>query len=520
MTTDRQRWPLAAAALDDSSSASRSIDDLDTAIRTLARQMNAETYRMLMLVREFDDRMGWQKWSMRNCAEWLAWRCDLSLSAAREHVRTAHALREMPAIAAAFADGRLSYSKVRALTRVVEYRDEHALLAYALKVSAEQLEERCREIRNASPEQSVTGAWRAWERRSLIVSRDPARGILKITVELPIEDGEVVVNAIERAADEGDAAVGLEFAAARKLERVRDAADETSGANGWRAQRADALLAIAKASLAGAATTAHDSETCGASSACVADYYQLIIHVDEKVLRGGLGRSDLPIDSVKRLACDGSVVIVTEDERGAPLDVGRKQRIVSTPLKRALWSRDRGCTFPGCPNRRYIDAHHIRHWADGGETSLENLTLLCSHHHRALHEGRFAIRRDALDAIYFQRADGRVIPKGGYRADDMLDDDVETGGAGVPDVEPSAEGYPLRPRDSRTPSAEVREGAAVYVVRRDGAALADVQWRLRRRAVAEASGGSRLYSASLGEVIAASSFAIAFGELVRRANRL
>ena len=228
MATDPQRWAFAAIVLDEHPADPRSIDDLDTAIRTLARQMNAETYRMLMLVREFDDRMGWQKWSMRNCAEWLAWRCDLSLSAAREHVRTAHALREMPAIAAAFADGRLSYSKVRALTRVVEYRDEDTLLAYALKVSAEQLEERCREIRNASPEQSVAGAWRAWERRSLIVSRDPARGMLKITVELPIEDGEVVVNAIERAADEGDAAVGLEFAAARKLERVRDAADETA----------------------------------------------------------------------------------------------------------------------------------------------------------------------------------------------------------------------------------------------------------------------------------------------------
>jgi len=257
---------------------------------------------MLMLVREFDERMGWQKWSMRNCAEWLAWRCELSLSAAREHVRTAHALREMPAIAAAFADGRLSYSKVRALTRVVEYRDEDTLLDYALKVSAEQLEERCREIRNASPEESVAGAWRAWERRSLIVSRDPARGMLKITVELPIEDGEVVVNAIERAADEGDAAVGLEFAAARKLQRVRDAADETSGANGWRAQRADALLAIMKASLAGAPATPRASaadgsalagavqsdstaggpETCGVSSACVADHYQVIVHVDEK----------------------------------------------------------------------------------------------------------------------------------------------------------------------------------------------------------------------------------------------
>jgi len=103
------------------------------------------------------------------------------------------ALRDTPAIAAAFEDGRLSYSKVRALTRVVECRDEDTLLAYALEVSAEQLEERCREIRNASPEQSVGGAWRAWEHRSLIVSRDPARAMLKITVELPIEDGEVVI---------------------------------------------------------------------------------------------------------------------------------------------------------------------------------------------------------------------------------------------------------------------------------------------------------------------------------------
>ena len=479
MTTDRQRWAAELTAFDDASD-SRSIDELDVAIRSLARQMNVQTYRMLELVREFDDRLGWQKWSARNCAEWLAWRCDLSLSAAREHVRAAHALREMPAIAAAFADGRLSYSKVRALTRVVEYQDEATLLAYALKVSAEQLEERCREIRNASPERSVGGAWRAWEHRSLTVARDPARGMLRITVELPIEDGEVIVNAIERAADEGDAALGLEFAAARKLERVRDAADEPRSANGWRAERADALLAIAKASLAGALGTAHDpeardSELCdsesrgsecrGASAACVADHYQVVVHVDDSALRGGLGRSDLPIDTVKRLCCDGSLIVVTEDERGAPLDVSRKQRTVSTPLRRALWSRDRGCTFPGCPNRRYVDAHHIHHWADGGATSLANLALLCSHHHRALHEGRFAIRRDAHGGIYFQRPDGRVIPKGGYRLDDMLDDDVEAGAEAGIASEPSAEGYSILPRNHRNPSAEVRESAAVYMIR-------------------------------------------------------
>src|SRR5262245_40899098 len=133
-------------------STDRSIDDLDREICRLARQMNAETYRWLMLVRDFDDRFGFAKWGLPSCAEWLAWRCGLSLSAAREKVRTTQALRSLPAISAAFADGSLSYSKVRALTRVAALHDEHLLLAYALDATASQVEERCRQIRNAAPE--------------------------------------------------------------------------------------------------------------------------------------------------------------------------------------------------------------------------------------------------------------------------------------------------------------------------------------------------------------------------------
>ena len=160
------------------------------------------------------------------------------------------------------------------------------------------------------------------------------------------------------------------------------------------------------------------------------------MHVDEKSLRGGIGRSDLPIETVKRLTCDGSLIKVVEDDRGSPLDVGRKQRTVSTALKRALWARDRGCSFSGCRNTRYVDAHHIRHWADGGDTSLENLTLLCTHHHTLLHEGGFTIHRNEPAAIYFRRPDGRVIPRSGYRAADMLDDVA----VALPNENPSAEG--------------------------------------------------------------------------------
>ena len=467
MTAQLARGAVAFAASDDPS-----IDDLDRAIAKLARQMNAETYRMLVLVRAFDERYGWAKWGCANCSEWLAWRCGLSVSAAREKVRTANALRKLPAISAAFADGRLSYSKVRALTRVATTYDENLLLAYALDATASQVEDRCRQIRNAEPE-SVHGARHVWERRSLTLFRDRARNCVRIVIELPAEDGELVGHAVDSAVAAGEAALGVEFAT--------DRAGES-----WRAQQADALVAIAKAYLGGSAGAGAGGATTNERSVPAADHYQVVVHVDEKSLRGVPGRSDLPIETVRRLACDGSLVTIVEDERGMPLDVGRKQRTVSTALKRALYSRDRGCTFPGCVRAHYVDAHHIRHWADGGDTSLENTTLLCTHHHRLLHEGGFTIHRDESGGIYFRRADGRVIPRGGYRVEDMIDDGIGADGADLDrasaegrmvaivcgvayderdDAKPSAEGW-MHGSSAENPSAAVREAAGVYSIRK------------------------------------------------------
>ncbi len=390
----------------------QTVDDLDAAICRLASGINAQSYRFLVLVREFDDRFGWVKWSCRSCAEWLAWRCGLSVSAAREHVRTAHALRGLPSISAAFADGKLSYSKVRALTRAACLHDEDLLLAYALQATAAQVEERCRQIRNVAPE-SADDAQRAWKRRSLSIWRNAANGTLRITVELPVEEGEIVARAIERAVETGDVATGPEL-----------------GEQSWYAQQADALVAVAKDYLRGGAS----------ESSSTADHCQVVLHVDDRSLRGGAGRSDLPLDTIKRLTCDGSLLTIVEDADGTPLDVGRKKRTVSTALKRALWSRDRGCTFPGCGNKRYVDAHHVRHWADGGETNADNLTLLCSYHHRLLHEGGYRIVTGADGGRYFQRPDGRAIPRCGYRLDDVLDDDVDVA-AVCGDEHPSAEAW-------------------------------------------------------------------------------
>ena len=184
------------------------------------------------------DRSGWRtiRKSLSTCrtSEWLAWRSGITLSAAREKVRTAQALRGLPQISAAFADGRLSYSKVRALTRAADRHNEDLLLAYALKATATQIEERCRQMRNVRPESTEHGR-RSWARRTLACWRNAERGTLTISLEVPLEAGEMVTRAIDRAIEAGAAASGPEF-------------EEAS----WQTQQADGLIAVARAYLDGA----------------------------------------------------------------------------------------------------------------------------------------------------------------------------------------------------------------------------------------------------------------------------
>ncbi len=388
------------------------IDELDRAIVKLSARINAASYELLVLVRRFDERAGWVKWGFSNCAEWLHWRCDLSLSAAREKVRVAHALKTLPAIAAAFSSGELSYSKVRALTRVARQDNEDALLIFALKTTAARVEERCRELRCGTVD-SVAEANRSHANRSLRIHRDPARGTMTITVELPLEAGELIDKALDKAR-------------AASESQSPEFADES-----WVAQQADAMLTMATAYLTG------QREASTGSS----ENYQVTVHVDSTALSEGHGRSGLPIESVRRLCCDSETVVIVEDEDGEPLNVGRKSRTVPTAIKRALWSRDKGCVFPGCRNKRFVDAHHIQHWSAGGETSLDNLLLLCTRHHRLVHEGGFAIAKDYLDCWYFKRPDGQAVPHCGYRLEDALDDDVHTNGSTL-NMNPSAEGLP------------------------------------------------------------------------------
>ncbi|HSN52848.1 MAG TPA: DUF222 domain-containing protein [Woeseiaceae bacterium] len=373
----------------------REIDELDRAIVDLSARINSETYELLVLVREFDERAGWLKWGFTDCASWLHWRCDLSVGAAREKVRVAHALKSLRAVSTAFQAGELSYSKVRALVRVANRENEDALVDFALKTTAAIVEERCRELR-CGTQDSLDEANRAYLARSLTIRRDARRGMMTITVELPMETGELVDAALDRARDDSNF---VEF-----------------GDVPWAARQADALVAVARSYLSGEQPAPRDTT----------DNYLVNIHVDHTALANNAGRSALPVESVRRLSCDAEKVTIVDGDDGEPLSVGRKTRVVPAAIRRALRARDKGCTFPGCRNSRFVDAHHVRHWSSGGETRLDNLLLLCSRHHRLVHEGGYRIDKDVQDRWIFRRPDGIAVPACGYRKVDRVDDEVDS----------------------------------------------------------------------------------------------
>lgn len=179
------------------------------------------------------------------------------------------------------------------------------------------------------------------------------------------------------------------------------------------ARQADALVALAERFLAlppGEDETLH-----------TADRYQVTVHVSAETLREDavIDADDPPetedgsviaAETARRLGCDASVVPLLETADGEPLALGRKTRTISPALRRALKRRDGGCRFPGCTHTRFVDGHHIRHWADGGETNLHNLVLLCRRHHTLLHEGGYRVVRDDRQLI-FCRADGSIVPE-------------------------------------------------------------------------------------------------------------
>ena len=425
------------------------LEQLGERIAEQAAHLDAAMHRLLADLRAFDERGGWHVQGALSCAHWLSWRVGWDLVTARERVRVARKLAGFPTIDDALERGEISYSKVRALVRVATPANEVLLLEHARLMPASQLEKLSRKYalvqRHGEAPHPAGDESRRYVRR-----RDTEDGMVKIEAVLHPEEAELVWAMLHHAATQlarGSAIVAADSAETRVVappqeravdsaetrvvappqERAVDSADarmmaaphdsathllvqgdptepaEVTGPvsrpggsvlrqraaaarTAW--SRADALVALAQGYLRG---DRPDRSPIEITLTIPAHSLQAGADPCEAADAGELGESFISPATARRLGCDAGVVEVVEDEHGVPLSVGRKRRTISGALKRALYRRDSACTFPGCTHRAFLEGHHIKHWADGGETSLLNTALLCSAHHRYVHEYGYEI---------------------------------------------------------------------------------------------------------------------------------
>ena len=453
-------WSLPVAELD-------AIDDLAEEIVSVSRRIEADTQRLLELIAAFDDRRGWEISGHRGCAEWLAASTGIDIGAARERVRTARALVGLPALREAMGRGDLSFSKVRALTRIATPDNEDDLLSVAVESSAADLERMIRRWRHGSDEEEIDREERRHQARAFSMFPD-LDGMIQLRGSLTPEVGALVMKAIEWACDvlyrdEHPAGNAASAANARSAGNTRslvngarigpDGIPEIMLSEEERRQRsaqrrADALAFLAERAMewggdagggdAGGGDAgggdAGGGEAGGgeAASGSLAERYQVMVHVGVGTLGEGAllvadpaaptderdpHRSEVEpgirvsAETSRRICCDAGVVRVTHASDGSVLDVGRRTRTIPPALRRALEVRDRGCRFPGC-HSRFCEAHHIRHWAAGGETSLANTLLLCRYHHRLLHEGRWKLALNPAGQYVFRSPRGETVTDG------------------------------------------------------------------------------------------------------------
>jgi len=370
------------------------LDRLGDQIAELSAHLDAATARLLALIREFDARGGWNT-GFRSCAAWLSWRVGLDLGAARERVRVARSLGTLPLLAEALACGELSYAKVRALTRVATPETEARLLGVGRGGTAAHVERIVRGWRRVDRQAETRETARKHASRGLHVYQDED-GMVVLRGRLAPEVGALLLKALEAARE-------TLYQQTRRAEPVTDpVADRPTRAQ----QQADALALLAETAL-------HHGIDPGAPG----ERYQVVVHVDasaladpeqpgQSVLEDG---AHVSAETSRRLACDASRVVMRHDPDGRAVEIGARTRTIPPALRRALLHRDRGCRFPGC-GVAFGQGHHVRHWAQGGPTTLSNLALLCRRHHRAIHEEGYQVDRLPDGALRFRRPNGWPLP--------------------------------------------------------------------------------------------------------------
>ena len=438
-----------------------SLAELASAITAGAVRLAAATASWLRLIREFDARGGWHGVGIQSCAHWLAWQCGMGPGAAREHVRVARALSGLPRIEAAFAAGRLSYSKVRALTRIAAADCEAALVEFALSATASQTERFCREWRRA--DDANRGAAPGEEHHQSFEHWYDDDGFLTLKIRMPAEVGAALMTAIDSRAERD---TRRERAQAKKAveghEAIRAAggtvdadmanrcAEDTSVGLARERTAARRIAALTTLAEAGAG---HDRRPGDPPRR------EVVVHVDAAVLADdtAAGRAHYeggpPITGTqaRRLLCEATVVAMIERD-GEPLAMGRRRRRATKAQRRALLRRDGGCARAGCPETRIerLHAHHMRPWLFGGRTDVDSMVLLCDVDHGLVHEHDLVV----------SRRDGRLVvtDADGHRVWGGADAAFATGLRGSPPdprsgEDPYAGVHPIDETVGRRPAA-------------------------------------------------------------------
>ncbi|MCL9794416.1 HNH endonuclease [Frankia sp. AgKG'84/4] len=407
------------------------LPDLEEKVCGWAGRLSATTCRWLGLLAAFDRRGGWTVSGLTSCAHWLSWRCGIGLRACYEYVRVARALTALPHITGAFSHGEISYSKVRVLTTVATPDTDAAWLHEARHHCARTLTRRARLHRHLHHDQTTThpdstdstrddpvpvrctSRWNDDGTFSLTLRLDPLRGA---TVARALELAETTLT--QTATPPGITPPGITPPGITPpgIEDTGPARETTPGDERPAAEKkADAFAAIATSFL-----------THGAPRLADPTPYSLTVLIDLDTLLGktarilnagttSLARSVcelaggpiLPPGVARRLACDSAIRTLINDPNGNPLALGRNRRNPTSKVRKAVYARDRGtCQYPGCHHTRWLHIHHIKEWeADHGKTEPKNLTLLCSHHHKHLHDNHLTVTRNTRGQLTVHHPD-------------------------------------------------------------------------------------------------------------------
>ena len=367
------------------------LDALGEEIATFAARIDVAEHALITRLRLFDEHEAWRRAGFKSCAEWLSWRIGIGIKAAREKVRVARALATLKKVDALFGRGELSYSKVRAITRVATLESEQDFIDIAAHATASQIERLSRAYQRVRD--TMRGPMEIPRNHRRFVRRSETfGGMVRIELQLPPEEAAVVwsamTSAMDRAPKPAAPDAGAEASAGAP---VRPANDDVPLED----RRADAMVDVARGYLQ------HRPRTLGSG------YDLIVITTKGQLERGcdGVGGwlpdgTPVPLQMARMLASGGSRVDVAMGKEGELLDIGRRTRQIPSSIGRALWLRDAGCRVPGCGRRRHLHAHHIHGWAEGGPTKLSNLVLVCSGHHRMLHEGKLSAEVRAQQIVF------------------------------------------------------------------------------------------------------------------------